>query len=100
MSAVLQGVPVMTKDLDLCYRRTPENVARLAAALAPLNPRLRGFPPEHPFTFDARAIHLGTNFTLVIGDEDVGLLGETSGIGGYEQIIGQVEEMLVGGLQV
>src|SRR5258708_32399596 len=33
VSAVLQGVPVVTQDLDLCYRRTPDNVRRLAAAL-------------------------------------------------------------------
>src|ERR1700751_4061622 len=42
VSAVLQGSTITTRDLDLCYRRTPANIARLAAALAPLNPRPRG----------------------------------------------------------
>lgn len=100
ISAVLQGVPIVTKDLDLCYRRTPENIARLVAALAPLNPRPRGFPDDLPFIFDERTLQLGSNFTLVIGDEDLDLLGEMSVIGGYEQIIHEVEHMLVAGSQV
>src|SRR5215831_19049590 len=69
LSAVLQGVPIVTLDLDICYRRTPENITRLVGALAPLQPRPRGFPPELPFAFDERTILLGANFTLQIGDE-------------------------------
>src|SRR5438067_5056883 len=92
-SAVLQGVPVVTLDLDICYRRTPANVARLAGALAPLQPKARGFPPDHPFFFDERTILLGSNFTLLIGDESLDLLGEMGGIGGFEEIIGQAETM-------
>src|SRR5262245_60199555 len=88
-SAVLQGVPIVTLDLDICYRRTPENVARLAATLAPLEPKARGFPPDFPFFFDERTILLGSNFTLLIGDESLDLLGEMGGVGGYEEIIGQ-----------
>jgi len=33
MSAVLQGSSLATTDLDLCYRRTPDNIARLFQAL-------------------------------------------------------------------
>jgi Nucleotidyltransferase of unknown function (DUF6036) len=75
LSAVLQGVPIVTLDLDICYRRTPENVARLVGALAALQPRPRGFPPELPFAFDERTILLGSNFTFQIGDESLDLLG-------------------------
>lgn len=32
-SAVIQGVPTMTWDLDIVHRRTPENVERLLAVL-------------------------------------------------------------------
>jgi hypothetical protein len=74
VSAVLQGVPITTIDLDVCYRRTPTNIALLAQVLAPLQPRLRGFPPELPFTFDERAIQQGCNFTLEIEDESLDLL--------------------------
>jgi hypothetical protein len=100
VSAVLQGVPIVTQDIDLCYRRTPENIARIAAALSPLQPKPRGFPADLPFIFDARTIQLGSNFTLVIGNEELDLLGEMSAIGGYEQIVGDVQEMIVAGFQI
>jgi hypothetical protein len=100
ISAVLQGVPIVTIDLDLCYRRTPANIAKLVAALAPLQPRPRGFPPDLPFTFDERTLQLGTNFTFTVGNEDLDLLGEMAAIGGYEQIIGQARELEVAGFKV
>jgi hypothetical protein len=96
VSAVLQGSTLTTRDLDICYRRTPENIARLVAALAPLNPRPRGFPPGLPFAFDERTIQLGSNFTLEVGPEALDLLGEMSAIGGYEQVIGTAVEVSVG----
>jgi hypothetical protein len=96
MSAVLQGAPIVTIDLDICYRRTPENIARLADVLSIYKPRLRGFPPDLPYTFDARAIMLGSNFTLEIGDESFDILGVMSGIGGYEDAIGQAQDIPFG----
>src|SRR5208337_1291833 len=68
VSAVLHGATITTRDLDLCYRRTPENIARLVAVLGPLQPRPRGFPPGLPFVFDERTVLLGSNFTLEVGD--------------------------------
>ena len=63
VSAVLQGVPIVTVDLDICYQRTPGNISRLVGALAPLQPRPRGFPLDLPFTFDERVVQIGCNFT-------------------------------------
>jgi hypothetical protein len=37
LAAVLQGAPIVTGDLDIVHRRTPENVARLLAALRELD---------------------------------------------------------------
>jgi hypothetical protein len=100
VSAVLQGAPIVTRDLDICYRRTPSNIARLVAALAPMHPRARGFPQDLPFTFDERTIQLGPNFTLEVGVESLDLLGEMSAIGGYEEIIDQAREVQVGDCRV
>lgn len=100
VSAVLLGAPIVTFDLDICFRRTPMNITRLAAALAPFRPRLRNFPPDLPFTFDERTLQLGTNFTLVIAGEDVDLLGEMIAIGGYEQLIGGAKDIELGGFPV
>ncbi len=93
VSAVLHGVPITTVDLDVCYRRTPENIARLVQVLAPLRPRLRGFPPDLPFVLDARAIQLGSNFTLEVGDESFDLLGVMSAIGGYDDVVAKAIDM-------
>ena len=40
-SAVLQGAPITTNDLDIVHRRTPENVARLLAVLLQLDATMR-----------------------------------------------------------
>ena len=42
--AVLHGAPVTTFDLDVVHRRSPENIARLQAALAGLGAHYRGRP--------------------------------------------------------
>lgn len=36
LAAVLQGAPIVTGDLDIVHRRTPENIANLLAALEEL----------------------------------------------------------------
>jgi hypothetical protein len=48
VAVVAHGHVRATIDLDVCYSRTPENLERLAAALAPLQPTLRGAPPDCP----------------------------------------------------
>src|SRR5438105_4341033 len=60
----LMGSPRVTYDVDLCYRRTEDNLVRLANALKEMNPSLRGAPPDLPFVIDARSLALGSNFTL------------------------------------
>jgi hypothetical protein len=42
------GSPRVTYDIDLCYRRTSENLKKLAAALREIKPTLRGAPPDLP----------------------------------------------------
>lgn len=37
VSAVIRGAPIVTKDLDVLHRRTPENVERLLGALGSVN---------------------------------------------------------------
>lgn len=100
VSAVLHGVPVVTQDLDISYRRNPENVRRLAKALVPFHPKLRGLPPGLPCDVDEHALKMGANFTLDLGGEPLDLLAEMSGIGGYDEIIANAEEMEVAGKRV
>jgi hypothetical protein len=52
----LQRSAHLTKDIDFCYARTTKNRERLAKALEPFHPVLRGAPPGLPFRFDAKTI--------------------------------------------
>jgi hypothetical protein len=52
---VLMGGARVTYDVDLCYRRTTENLRRLAGALGRLTLTLRGAPPDLKFRLDAEA---------------------------------------------
>lgn len=74
-AAVLHGSPIPTYDIDLCYRRTPENLERLAEALRELHPTLRGAPPDLPFRLDAQSLALGANFTFNTDEGPLDLLG-------------------------
>jgi len=87
VAATAHGSARSTVDLDVVYRRTRENVARLAAALAPHQPYLRGAPPGLPFRFDEQTIWRGLNFTLMTALGAIDLLGEVTGGGNYEALL-------------
>ena len=93
VAANLHGALRTTLDLDIVYARSPENVARLAAVLAPYHPYLRGAPAGLPFTLDAETIARGLNFTLVTTLGDLDLLGEVTGGGGFDQIAATAERV-------
>lgn len=63
VAATLHGSARLTQDVDVVYARDPENLVRVARALAPLRPYLRGAPPG-----------------------DIDLLGEITGVGDYEAL--------------
>jgi hypothetical protein len=44
VAGVLHGAARATYDVDVVYRRSPENLSRLVKALAPHAPYLRGAP--------------------------------------------------------
>jgi len=86
VAGIAHGSSLSTRDIDVVYRRTPDNIRRLAEALKPYHPYLRGAPAGLPFQWDATTVERGLNFTL---DTDLGpidLLGEILGGGLYEDI--------------
>ena len=85
-AAILHGGANVTNDLDVCYSRQPENLMRLAGALAPFHPRLRDLPGDLPFVWDAATLHNGTNFKLWTDFGGIDLLAEVSGLGGFEEV--------------
>jgi predicted nucleotidyltransferase len=87
LAAAAHGAARATYDVDVVYARTPENLSRLARALAPLEPYLRGAPPGLPFRLDEETLRSGLNFTLTAAGGDVDLLGEIAGGGGYAELL-------------
>jgi predicted nucleotidyltransferase len=87
------GSARVTYDLDLVYRRSPENLERLVRALQSHNPYLRGAPPGLPFRFDVATLRRGLNFTLTTKLGDLDLLGEIAGGGNYESLEPQSREL-------
>ena len=92
-AATAHGSARLTSDLDIVYKRTRENIARLVTTLRPIQPYLRGAPPGLPFDWSVETIERGLNFTLTTSLGAIDLLGEIAGGGGYEQL--QEETILV-----
>jgi hypothetical protein len=82
VAATMHGSSRLTRDVDVVYARTPENISRLAAALAPHAPYLRGAPAGLPFVLDTQTLSRGLNFMLTMRLGDLDLLGEIAGGGG------------------
>ncbi len=87
VAATLHGSARLTQDVDVVYARDADNLGRLARALAPLKPYLRGAPSGLPFRLDEQTLAAGLNFTLTTSAGDIDLLGEIVGAGGYEALI-------------
>jgi hypothetical protein len=85
-AAIAHGSTRLTQDLDIVYKRSPENLDRLVAALARHTPYLRGIPPGLPFIWDKTTLERGLNFTMVTSVGDIDLLGEIPGGGTYEDL--------------
>jgi hypothetical protein len=99
-AATAHGASRLTVDVDIVYERSEQNLRRLAAALAPHNPYLRGAPPGLPFTLDLATLRNGLNFTLVTALGDLDLLGEIVGGGGHSALLPYCIELHVFGRAV
>jgi len=86
VAGTVHGSARLTRDVDVVYGRSPENMRRLVDALSSHNPYLRGAPQGLPFLWDLNTIQRGLNFTLTTRLGDLDLLGELTGGGGFEQL--------------
>lgn len=99
VAAIVHGSVRLTRDVDVVYRRSPENLKRLVLGLSPYHPYLRGAPPGLPFKWDVATIQRGLNFTLTTDIGDLDLLGEITGGGGYEDLLPQTSTISIFGVE-
>ena len=99
VAAAVHGSVRLTTDLDIVYARSATNLERMASALAPLSPTLRGAPPGLPFRLDSATLSRGLNFTLTTTRGDIDLLGEITGGGGYAALRPDTKEIEVFGIR-
>ncbi len=98
-AATAHGSARLTLDLDIVYRRAPDNVTRLAQSLAPYRPYLRGAPAGLPFQWTPDTLMRGLNFTLSTDLGAIDLLGEITGGGMYEDLLPHAETLSLFGLE-
>ncbi len=100
VAMIAHGSHHVTADMDICYNRTPGNLAAVAAAMTSLHAYLRGVPKGLPFRTDVPTLQSGLNFTLETDAGDLDILGEVSGVGYYAQALAQSEERELYGSKV
>ena len=90
----------VTYDIDFAYSRSKDNLVKIAKALGPYEPRLRGFPKELPFIWDASTLSNGSVFTLDTSIGDIDLLSEVKGLGDYSVVLTASEKFELWGFDV
>lgn len=102
LAGVIHGSPFPTEDIDITPERSPENLARLSAALTDLQARIRTGDDSGGLPFSHDATSLGQvsvwNLTTPHGDLDISFV--PSGTGGYDDVIRDASQTSVFGLQV
>jgi hypothetical protein len=97
VAAVLQGAPVTTFDIDALIKVDDANVERLEHVLAALNARYREHQGLRPTKRDLAA---GGHLLLMTDAGPFDVLGFTGDGRRYEDVVGCVRQLSVGGLNV
>jgi len=104
LAAALHGSPVATNDADICPDRTPENLARLAAALREIDARVRtdAEPAGLPFAIDAvflGRIETALNLSTRYGNFDISYR-PAAFAGGYHELLPHAVDYDIDGFTV
>lgn len=83
VAVVLHALPRFTKDLDIAYDPSDENLQRLAGVLSDVRARLRGIDEDVPFVPDARTLRQTQILTLETDDGGLDLLLAPDGAPAY-----------------
>lgn len=100
VAVVAHGYVRNTKDLDVCYSTSDENLEVLGAVLGQIGARLRGIDEEIPFVPDARTLRGTEILTLDTVDGGLDLLVEPKGSPGYGVLKKRAERIDYDGLEI
>jgi hypothetical protein len=100
LAAITHGAPLITQDVDICYARSDDDLARLAAALAAVHAEPRGADPGLPFRPDAATLRQEDAFTLTTDIGWLDLLGTPSGTSGFDDLARTAETFRLIGQRV
>jgi hypothetical protein len=98
-SAALQGAPLNTLDIDIVHERSPENVARLLAALGHLNAYSR-LQPERQLRPNTSHLSSPGHQLLMTSSGALDVLGAIEPGGSYADLFDHSEVMRVGSMSV
>lgn len=85
-AGTLYGSSLLTRDLDVCYARSRENIEKLVSVLESLNASLRGVDDKVPFQLDVESIENGDSFTFSTDAGPFDILGIPAGTEGFDQL--------------
>jgi hypothetical protein len=88
-AAVAHGASVLTRDVDVCCRFSPENLRRLAAVLAEFHPKHRLTPQKLPLEITAQTASRLKNLYLDTDLCVLDCLSEIAGVGDFDEVMRQ-----------
>jgi predicted nucleotidyltransferase len=91
IAAALHGSSMVTRDLDLCFVLTPENIDTLRNSLRELNPRLRITPKKLSFLDFPET---NTGFKNLYLETDLGIVdivSQVTGVGDFSVLLEQAQ---------
>lgn len=92
-AAMLHGSSLLTRDLDVCARLTPDAIEKLRAAFRDLHPRHRMTLPQASFLEEPEAGATLQNLYLNTDLGTLDLLGSITGVGDYDRVAGNAVEI-------
>jgi predicted nucleotidyltransferase len=96
----LHGSSSLTRDLDVCHERSPQNLAALSDVLTRANARLRGVDEDVPFLLDPRTLLAGGSFAFVTDHGDLDILAVPAGVAGFDELASRAVTVDLGDFEV
>ncbi len=94
---MLNGSTLPTKDLDVCCDMSEQNMTRFVAAIAPLNPIVRGDPRKLKVPLNPSLLTRVNMLIMTTNLGDFDLLAEVEPIGRYDAVLKESFEREVEG---